>query len=689
VVSQPDGPSKSDTVSMPGPQHPFRDMLEVQDQDSSPESRLTPTPPSPRTYKGRHFSYLWPLFIALSTALGLASVAIADEASRNGSAYSTAVALFFAGLLLVFVPVAVRVLMRSVDRRERLALIILLGCALYAVKILGSPVAFTFIDEYIHLRNTQDILRTHHLFALNPLLPTAAYYPGLAAVTASLVSLTGLSPFTSGLLIIGAARILICACFFLIAERVTGSDLRAAAASLIYAANPMFLFWSASFSYEDLALPLASFVIWWIARTRRPTGRLAPVVTVVAIVAVTVTHHVAAFALAALLGAWWLAENLTQRPGPRRHDVGLMALVAGSTSLAWFFFVARPAASYLFGQNISPALRQVGSLLFGHSTSRHLYSGGSAAPAWYMLSGFAAVGLIILALPPAVYRAWSIASRRRVSRCDRRGRRGRTDAPMLVVAVVAAAFPLTLLPRLTSLGGAVSSRSSEYVFSGLGCVLALLTEEAVRSRRGKPRTTRVRFPRWFRTLTAAGIVTVIFIGDVTIGTAYSQLLPESSHPQGYPWMVQPDAVSASRWARKHLGINQRFGVDAIDAQALATYGEQDTVSEDVVWPIFLSDTMSEVVMHTIRTAGIRYLFVDWRMTEGLPVNSGGYYFSLWEPQANKYRHPLPAAALRKFASTACASLVYKSGAIQIFDVTRIENGSCGPRTASVTRGESR
>jgi hypothetical protein len=75
------------------------------------------------------------------------------------------------------------------------------------------------------------------------LLPTAAYYTGLAAIRAGLGDLTGLSPFASGVVIIGVARVLTSACFFLVAERVTGSGRAAAGASLVYAANPMFLFW--------------------------------------------------------------------------------------------------------------------------------------------------------------------------------------------------------------------------------------------------------------------------------------------------------------------------------------------------------------------------------------------------------------------------------------------------------------
>jgi uncharacterized membrane protein len=140
--------------------------------------------------------------VVLYIVVGLVLVAVADQTSVRGGNYNDAVELFFAGLIAMFFPVAIRVLAPDAIRQERFTLIILLGLALYAVKIIGSPSSFTCIDEYIHLRNTQNILDTHHLFGLNPLLPTAAYYPGVAAVCASLVDLTGLSPFVSGLLII-------------------------------------------------------------------------------------------------------------------------------------------------------------------------------------------------------------------------------------------------------------------------------------------------------------------------------------------------------------------------------------------------------------------------------------------------------------------------------------------------------
>ena len=649
--------------------------------------------PEPTLNSRARIKFAWVYFILPCSATGLALIAAADNAAFHGFHYNDALLLFFLGLALIFTPTAIRVLMRDVDRRERLILVLVLGAALYVVKILGSPNAFTFNDEYIHLRNTLDILRTHHLFQLNPLLPTASYYPGLAGVTAGLVSLTGLSIFVSGLLVIGAARLLISACFFLIAERMTGSALGGAAASLVYAANPMFLFFSSTFSYEDLALPLAAFAVWWLSRTRDQktgdqAGHLTPIVTVVTIVAVTVTHHVSGFALAILLGAWWLAEWLTKQATASRRSAGLMFLITGSATLTWFFVVARPAASYLLGGNILPALQQAGSLVLHHDKGRQLYSGGPRIPEWYMLAGFAAYGILLVALPFGLYRAWNWLRARNIrgGKATYGSRAG--GAPIAVAIAIAIVFPFSLVPRFTSVGGAVSSRSAEYVFTGLGCILALFAERGMRRRHGGPRRRSMppKFSTWCRTLAVAGMVTSVFLGDVTVGTAFSELLREPSHPEGDPWTVQPDVIEASEWARVNLGINRHFAADATDSLALATNGEQDTISGDSVWPIFFADTLNSTVVRAIRTTRVSYLLVDWRMTEGVPPVSPGYYFGPYEPSAREWE-PFPSIALRKFASSPCVHLVYASGPVQIFDVARIENGSCVPSAVSTIRGK--
>ena len=129
----------------------------------------------------------------------------------------------------------------------------------------------------------------------------------------------------------------------------------------------------------------------------------------------------------------------------------------------------------------------------------------------------------------------------------------------------------------------------------------------------------------------AALITLVFVGEVTIGTASLRTAARgSAHPKGYPWSVQPGVITASKWARKYLGIHQRFGANALDAYALGAYGVQNPINEDDAWPIFFAPTMNQTVVQSIRVNRVRYLLVDASMTRGVPPTPG-YYFSPQEP----------------------------------------------------------
>jgi hypothetical protein len=617
--------------------------------------------------RSARFAYGWITAIVLCSAAGLGALAVADEASRRQNASVPTYMLFWLGVLLIFAPIAFHALARDVSTRERLTLVVFLGLALYLVKVLSSSDAFTFVDEYVHVRNTNAIVSMRHLFTWNPLLATAAYYPGLGALTAGVVELTGLSMFTAGLLVIGITRVVLCACFYLIFESVTRSGRAAALASLIYMANPMFLFWGSTFTYENLALPLGAFVIWWIGRTRNRGGLTSMVVAVAGIVAVTVTHHVVGFALAGLLAAWWFAEHVGCRAGrAARRQVGILAVVAWCAVLAWFFAVARPAPTYLIVNNVLPALQDTFNVITGHTAPRKLYHTSLAPPPWEPLAGFAAIFVLLAVLPSSLLQA----------------RRYRRRAPAAVATALAIAFPLTLAPRLASNGVALSGRSSEFVYAGLGCVIGLLFTAAASRHAWRvlwqgERADRRR--RWLAsfvpTCVAAVLMTVVFVGNVTVGTRFQERLPEGTHPQHYERTVQPDVVAASTWALQHLGPNHMFGANNIDSWALGTYGDQDLADQRWLWPVFFAQSFDSDVVEDIKKLRLQYILVNWRMTRAAP-EIPDFFIHAFEPDAHHYEHAFPARALEKFASDPCVRLIYDAGPIQIYDLSKIESGAC-------------
>ena len=86
--------------------------------------------------------------------------------------------MFWAGLLLIYLPLTLRLFGRSASREERMTLVFLLGLALYLVKVLHSPDGFTLHDEFASWRGVWDLQRTGHLFSANPLIGNFSVFPG-------------------------------------------------------------------------------------------------------------------------------------------------------------------------------------------------------------------------------------------------------------------------------------------------------------------------------------------------------------------------------------------------------------------------------------------------------------------------------------------------------------------------------
>ena len=102
-------------------------------------------------------------------------------------------------------------------------------------------------------------------------------------MTAAISSVTGVSIFISGLVLIGLMRVVMMAALFLIFEAPPPARI-AVLATVLYAANPNFVFFNAQWAYESFSLPIALVAValaarapWsqWDARTRAALGRFS------------------------------------------------------------------------------------------------------------------------------------------------------------------------------------------------------------------------------------------------------------------------------------------------------------------------------------------------------------------------------------------------------------------------------
>lgn len=602
----------------------------------------------------------WLPALSLLCAAGVLLVAVAYEGGRMAAPWADS--LFWVGLLVLFLPIAVRLFSPQPTRRERLALLIVLGIAFYLVKYLQYPLDFAYFDEFIHWRTAQDIVATGHLFHPNPILDVSPYYPGLELVTQALSSLTGLSLFASGVVVICAAQSILVLALYLAYEALSDSPHMAGIATVLYMANPGFLSTDLDFAYESLALPLAVFVLCAvILRGRGFAGRQKGLTLAIwlALGAVVITHHLTSYALVAFLLLWTLLflllravaflpqkRALKTRLGPSAGGVALLALLL---SVAWLIFSGDIALGYL-AQYPLGAIKQFSQILAGESQPRQLFHSatGIALPLWERVLSYGSVVLILLGLPFGLFQIW---------------RRHRTNAIFLALAGAALAYPASLLFHLTSAGAEGSERASEFVFLGVAFVLAL----------GATKFWLSRTPHWRRSLLVMSIVGVVFLGQVLVGNAQIWArLPGPYLVTADQRSIEPEGIAAARWADGFLGSGQRIVTDRINMLLMTTYGDEWAVkAENADAPIsavFLSRQVSYTIESLLHEDGVQFVVVDQRLSTALPQIKTVFDIPLSSQQLAR---PIDPLSLAKFNDVQDVSKVFDSGNIVIYDVTMI------------------
>jgi len=586
--------------------------------------------------------------ISLISAVSLLLIALADNAARSNA--PGADVLFWFALLFLFVPTAYRTLFSDATRQERIALLVLAAMGMYIVKLLHSPIQFTFFDEFLHWRTANDIILTHRLFSENSLLPVSALYPGLELVTTAFSSLSGLSIFDAGLIVIGIARVLLILAMFLLFERMTQSIRLASIAVLVYMANSNFAFFDGQFSYESLALPIAAFIFCAVVIRQRSTGsgkrRLLLVITL-GVVALAITHHLTLYLLTAFLLFWTLGAFLISRNRQQWKQLGIVALVMLIASVGWSQIIGNASAGYIipvFQNGINDFI----AIITNELASRQLFkSSGLVTPIWQQLIGWASVIFIMLAIPFGIYQVW---------------RRSRANALAVTLAVLVVTYPISLGFRLTPHGWEISNRTSEFLFVAIAFVLTMAVAWFIHSHRLRL-VEKIILTAW---------ITVIFLGGIIIGWPWWAQQPGSYMVSADTRSIGPEGIEMAAWTRQYLGIDNRIGTDRINRLLLSAYGDQQpaTVLNDKldVAPLFYAPTVSPSEVKLSQALNLHYIVVDLRLSTTLPAV--GEYFETDAPN-----RPIPLASLTKFDSLAGINRVFDSGNIAIYDVSELNHGS--------------
>lgn len=589
--------------------------------------------------------------LAVVAAVGLLLIALGNNAAREEADGATT--LFWAGLVLIYGPIAYRLLSASPSRTERIGLVVLMGVALFLVKVLYSPLLYPPFDELATWRQTDDLLEGGRPFTTNPIASGFPGFPGLETAAAAIVQLTGLSIFQAGIVLIGVARAGLMLALFLAIERISGSARAAGIGVGVYALNPSFLYFDSQFAHESLALMLGATlflvaVAWSQPRRLEPRTSLGFVLAIVLLSwVVTITHHMTSYLLAAFFVVWAVMAKLASGRAAR---LVFPAVLLVASTVAWFVFVAGDDTIEELGNVFSGAIDSVLRLITGGSGPKTLFQGSSEHNTTLArVFAFASVIPLLALLPFAV----------------RRALRAR-DPLWYALTAVAVLYPITLGLRLTLSGTETSQRASEFVFVGLAFFAAVLISELP-----NPSSRLLRGLRSNLSLAALG--TVMLLGAFIVAE-----LPTTRQPG--PFLVGADARSvgahgleAARFADRHLPRSSRVLADRPNGTLLGSYGGLDPVLGQIdgipVARVLFRERFDRVDRKVIRDDEIAYVVVDQRLSRELP--SLGFYIEPDEPGAFTREEPIDAAALDKFRLDSELNRIYTNGPIAIYATSRV------------------
>jgi hypothetical protein len=293
------------------------------------------------------------------------------------------------------------------------------------------------------------------------------------------------------------------------------------------------------------------------------------------------------------------------------------------------------------------AITQVLDLIAGEESSRALFSAGAGgnSPSWEQLLGYGSVVLLIVAMAVGGILLWRV---------------GRRNAALVALGLLALAYPATLAARFTSLGAELSARSAEYVFVGLGFVVAFAA------------LWLVDHPRLVRRGMAISTVLIvaIFMGGVVLGFPYWARLPGPFLVSADPRSVEPQGIDAATWMLANLGPENKLLTDRVNRALTATYGQQHPISavgdQIDVKAAFFAPRINVDERRILRKAGVHYVMTDERLSTSLPYT--GVYVERGEIRSGAWTQPMSAAAIDKWAHIGTVNLIFDSGALRIYDI---------------------
>jgi len=227
-------------------------------------------------------------------------------------------------------------------------------------------------------------------------------------------------------------------------------------------------------------------------------------------------------------------------------------------------------------------------------------------------------------------------------------------------------LPVLLAARVVPKGGEIFDRASSFLFLPFSLLVA---HYAVRFWWNEPR----KYPPghgWrspVRRAVALVLASLMFVGGYILGSGSSSLrLPGPYQVSADSRSMDSEVLAAVAWSRDNLEPGSRISADRVNSTVFSAgaglwpiieFRGRDTPS------LYFADDWGEKQTETARILQLRYLYVDRRLANELPLL--GSYFVINETSGSQQ---LTDWELTKFDSVPGIELLYRHGPISIYDL---------------------
>ncbi|HEY0933444.1 MAG TPA: DUF6541 family protein, partial [Trebonia sp.] len=558
-----------------------------------------------------------------------------------GSASGPGVAFYWAGQVLIILPIAGRLLSRrQLSNAGAITLVSVLTVAEYLLKVNYSPLGFAFNDEFLHWRGTTNMLATGKLFEPNYGLPIGTHYPGIEEVTSALISATGLPVFEAGLIVAGIAHLLFILFLYLAFCVAIRSHRIAGIALLIYYGAPALTSFNSMFVYETLALAFLGMCMVAALRSaieKSPQDRRRWfIVAVLCIFATVITHHITSYMLTAFLILVAVASRLT---GSRNTAgrFGLLGAISLLSIVLWVWRIAPDTINY-FSPTVTGIIQGIEALQNKGSSDAPV-----TASSPFSNTVLGGLGLLVISALIAIgcWQAW---------------RRHRRHPWIIGMMLGSLGWFVDLGIRLgTPDGQELAGRAATFVYIPVSVLAALALTKLVNSRPVR------RLGAAVTAIIVASVVSLLVDGLANGWPPFWERLPGPHLVASFESSVGEEEIVASYWSLKALGPGKNIAADAGIYPVLIGYGGQDPLQ--VITYLYTTNTWSPAIAQHASAQQVQYVETDTRLTKSLPP--AGNYFPGDTTYATKKITP---AALNKYDHILGVSRVYDDGNIVFYNL---------------------